>query len=179
MDLLHNRKGWSVIGGAVGFGLLIAWMVPPTEPKPTGQDWRAQVKPIAPPAPVEFAGLAPPIAPLSTIPVEQSAYARNGANVAQNVTLHRGQTDDEDGAPVAGTPADANNTPDQAVTPQTADQADGNRAVERRTAVGSDICDAAPNSAVESRCRDYYAQRRGALAANNQPAAGEGESGEN
>ncbi len=92
MDFSQIHKAWSGVGAAVGFGLMVAWMMPPTDPRPMAPNWRAQIKPIAPPAPVDFAGLVPTIA-LPAYPVERLAYADDG-NAGDGVTVYRGSSSD-------------------------------------------------------------------------------------
>jgi hypothetical protein len=49
-------------------------------------------------------------------------------------------------------------------------QEHGDHWVERGAISSAKICAAAPNAAVESRCRDYYDAKRREVVANDQPA---------
>src|SRR5579872_2148771 len=91
MDILQHRKALSGAGLAIGFGLLVAWMVPPTEPRPTAANWRANIKPVAPPSPVDFIGFAPGMAAMPAYPV--AASAGDGFGNANDVVIHRGRSD--------------------------------------------------------------------------------------
>ena len=100
---------------ALGFSLLVAWMVPPTEPRPAAPNWRANFKPVAPPAPVDFAGLAPTTQSMSAYPVERAAYAGDTTGEAQ-VLVYRGSSADEESQPVADRAVERDATPDTATS---------------------------------------------------------------
>jgi hypothetical protein len=162
MDILRNRKALGGAGLAVGFGLLVAWMVPPTDPHPMATNWRSYIKPVAPPAAVDFPGFAPTMAAMAAYPVQQYAYGGDGIGHGQDVTVHRGAS-----AEVAEPPADRNDIAGPPAQVASSD-AGGFAWVKRRAAVDSSICGAAPNSMVENRCRDYFAGRD-EIASDDQP----------
>src|SRR5258706_15731425 len=137
MDLLQNRKALGA-AAALGFGLSVAWMMPPTDPRPLGPNWRAYVKPVAPPAPVDFAGFAPAMAAMPSYRVDPYAYA--GDDGAGDVQVHRGRSDEEDMAPAVDPAADRDD-----MTETVAGPAPGYRWVERHNIGDSRLCGAAPN----------------------------------
>jgi hypothetical protein len=175
MELLENRRIWSGTGLALGFSLLVAWMMPPTDPRPMAPNWRAQIKPMAPPAPVDFIGFAPAMTAMSAYPVEQYAYAgkqyayADDAKGGNDVAVDRGRLSEDDVPPVADAPAEREEIAESgAATPS---RHDGYRWVQRRNAIDPGICAAAPNAAVENGCRAYYESRRAEIASSDWPDA--------
>jgi len=170
MDILRNRKVLSGAGLAIGFGLLVAWMVPPTEPRPMASNWRGQFKAVAPPAPVDFAGFAPAMAAMPAYPVERYGYAGDGFGNADDVAVHRGRSDEAATPPVTDQPMERDDDDaGPSVRANLPNHRDGYRWIDRRAAMDRDICDAAPNSAVADRCRSYFEDRRAEVATGDQP----------
>jgi hypothetical protein len=167
MELLHSRKAWGGAGLAAGFALLVAWMVPPTDPKPMGPNWRAHISPAAPPAPVDFSGLPPALAALPAYPVERYAYA--GMDDGQDVAIHRGPAIAEE------TYADRNEPSAPQASREVPADDDGYRWLEHRARFGSGahfdprLCTAAPNQAAENACRAYAGPDRDEVAAYQLP----------
>jgi hypothetical protein len=189
MNILQHRKALSSAGLAIGFGLLVAWMVPPTDPRPMASNWREQFKPVAPPAPVDFAGFAPAMAAMQAYPVAQYASARDGFGSADEVAVHRGRSDEgevqrgwsnEAGTPPAiERPVQRDDEEPPFARADMPRHGGGYRWVDRRAAMDRDICDAAPNPVVADRCRSYFEGRRAEFAASDQPDdAGEEDRGD-
>jgi len=166
MDLLQNRKGWSVIGAAVGFGLLVAWMVPPTQPRQVAPNWRTQVTATAPPAPVDFIGFSPAMAAMPAYPVERYAYA--GDDTGEGVAIHRGRSDEVQAPAVVEPPSDRDDFAETTTGAPQPDYREGYRWAERGNVANRHICGAAPNRAVENGCLAYFDGRRSDVASERQ-----------
>ena len=89
MDMLQNRKAWSATGIALCFSLLVAWMMPPTDPRPAAPNWRASIRPAAPPGPVDFPGYGYAIASMPAYPVDRTAYAGGETGTTEDVVVYR------------------------------------------------------------------------------------------
>jgi hypothetical protein len=160
MDLLQNRTALSSAGMAVGFGLLIAWMMPPTEPQQMAPNWRAHFKPIAPPAPIDFVGYAPAVASMPTYPVDQLAYDSDGSG--GDVAIYRGRSSDEDLSLTGNPSVDRDSSALSVGDPPMPSYHDGYRSA-RGDAASSRDCRGALSAATEDGCvGDDYAQRVGA-----------------
>ena len=109
MELLQNRKAWSVTGVALSFSLLVAWMMPPTDPRPAASNWRTSIRPAAPPAPVDFPGYAYAMTSMPAYPVERTVYAGGETGTAEDVVVYR-QHPDGDAEPAVALPADRTDT---------------------------------------------------------------------
>jgi hypothetical protein len=111
MELYRHRRLLGGVGAAIAFGLLVGWMVPPTKPQRVTVNWRAQIKPAAPPAPVPDAlaaapALRPPpvyhswasVAPVAEAPAadfvdDRSAYDRSVARQTRTAVENAGRID--------------------------------------------------------------------------------------
>jgi hypothetical protein len=101
MEISQNQRALGSIAIAISFGLLLA-ATAPTRPRPMGESWRASIKPVAPPAPADFAGYAAALSAVPGYPVEYLAYDGDpDATVSDDVTVHRGRAADEDPQPAA------------------------------------------------------------------------------
>ena len=164
MDLTQNRKALGSAGAAIGFGLLVAWMMPPTQPRAAAPNWRANIKPTAPPAPVDFAGFAPAIAGVASSPVEQAAYVGDEAQsvepAANGVTVYRDRPISDDSEPAAADGPDDRYTALRAAPPPPMQgYRDGYRWGQSHEASRRD-CRGAPSDAAEDGCLAYVNGQR-------------------
>jgi hypothetical protein len=158
MDLFQNRSAWGGVGAAVSFGLLVAWMVPPTAPQPMAPNWRAHIKAVAPPAPVDFAGYAPSTAAMQAVPVERVAYASDRMS-GDDVAIYRGRPSDEAASPVEQLPVVRAASAPVAVNPPMPAYRGGDRWADADDAPSPRDCRDAPSAAAEESCLDHFYAR--------------------
>lgn len=156
MDIIGHRGALLLFGGAVGYGLLVAWMVPPTRPHAAAPSWREHIKPIAPPAPVAFAGL--PFVPGRPAARPQPVAYRaddTARPVDDEVTIYR-ESAPADQQPRQGL-ADSPDQNDQLAAAQLppVDYRAGYRWAEGRGLGDPRDCRGAPSEAAEDGCLSY------------------------